>query len=178
MKIWKGPEMEGPDKGAMTLFIKDEYPSGLYIIDMLDENPECTRLYLGAGRTDVIGLWPTQPNGSTEEATNEFGKLIRHCNKKKIQVVMEVSLEGYAKVPDFVFEECDQIIVRIQNKLLNDLRDSDCIKVDDEKNVRVISLGNMHKTTLDTLYDNIFTDVDIILFNNEEEDNESNSSTN
>jgi len=166
MKIWKGLEMEGNEKGIMTLFVKDSHPCGEVVMKYLLESPECTRLYLGAGRTDVIGLFPED---SEDLAKQELLDLFDYCREEKIKVIVESSLENLENMPEIIFDDCGQVIVRIQDKRLLRLCDQDLIKLDDEKTVRICAREDMEFTSLKDLKDDLFTNTDVILFSNEEE---------
>lgn len=166
MKIWKGPEMEGRDKGVMTLFVKDFCVRSLVIKKYLKLNPDCKRLYLGAGRTDTLELYP---QSSRATAYSQFMELIRYCNKNRIPIIMEVSYENLKRVDKQILNMLDQIIVRLFDKSLKELGDSDCIKLDDDETVYVTELIHMKKTDLSTLNGDLFS-VDVTLYSDEQED--------
>lgn len=158
VKIWEGPEMEGSDTEVMTMFVKaKELPSnqiGAWLLDKKD----IKRLYLGAGRTDVVSIGNKQT----------FESLIRFCELNNIKIVCEVSVTGFKNLPVELHEV--PLIVRIQDSSLEGfLTMSDSIKIDTESNVYVCKLNEFIGTNLVTLNKDLFS-CDEVLFSDEEED--------
>jgi hypothetical protein len=165
MKLWKGKEMEGPDKGIMTLFVKDNYLGSEIVLSMLEESPECKRLYLGAGRNDIMGLWPSDD----KTAYKGYKALLKYCKVNKVKIILECSLPSIRKIPDIIWEESDQHIIRIEHIGLLDVEVDDLIKLDYSNNVRMIEINHMIHTDTTELKDDIFPSADIILYNDEED---------
>ena len=162
MKLWIGPEMEGnSDRNVTTLFVKTPFVYGKTLIRCLNEYP-CNRIYLGAGRTDVIGL---QPDSSKEE----FLEFVDYCRERKIMIVLEVGIENICKVPEVVWESADQIITRILNRELGMLNSDDCIKIDTEERVYMMDIQGMWHTDLANLGNDLFKS-DKLLYSDEEDE--------
>lgn len=150
MKVWIGPELEGVDKGKLTMFVKSEYLRTEYITDYLLDNSECKRLYLGSGRTDV----------------KEFPMaLFDYCDDNNIEVVVESTPAGIKYLPEQILESY-QVIMRIDVPEAEQLTLIDCVKVDTGKNVRMIQFKDMIHTGLETLNGDLY-DADKIIYDGE-----------
>lgn len=153
MKVWKGIELEGSMKGKMTMFAKGEVIEGLIVVDLLDQNPDCKRLYLGAGRVDTLQIQDLQ-------------LLASYCACNEIMVTHETSLANLAKVTDTILTEADETIVRIFDTNFDKLSSLDTIKIDSGKHVFTADLMEMVHTDLSTLNVDMFKDVDVLLYEN------------
>lgn len=153
MKVWIGPELEGYDKGVLTMFVKAEKPNPEYLTDYFYDNPECKRLYLGAGRTD----------------TKEFPiALFDFCDDNNITVVIETTPSGLKYIPEEI-RESYQIILRFDApEAANMLCGVDLLKVDTMDMVYICEVNNTIQTDLETLYGDSF-EVDRIIFDGEAE---------
>jgi len=150
MKVWIGPELEGVDKGKLTMFVKSEYPRTEYITDYLLDNSECKRLYLGAGRTDV----------------KEFPMaLFDYCDDNNINVVVESTPAGIKYLPEQVLKSY-YIVMRIEVPEAEQLTLGDYVKIDTFKNVRIIDFHSMIHTGLEDLYGDMF-EADKIIYDGE-----------
>lgn len=154
-KVWKGRELEGEDKGIMTMFVECPKVEGDTILKYLKQHPDCKRLYLGAGRVDVT-------------YAEELEVLTDYCSVNNIPIVVETDIKGLDSMPDDLFDLCDQTIVRIMNPRLKLLASTDCIKVDTTKDVYVKPLGEMINTSLKELHGDTF-ETDTLIFEYKEE---------
>lgn len=146
-KIWIGPELEGYDKGTLTMFVKTKGIMPCSILSELERHPECKRLYLGAGRTDVIKF-------------NEY--LIMRCVTLGIEVLVETSVAGLKSIPEYVLEYAN-IILRMDIPIAEKLVRADCLKLDTGKNVYVVEIDEMKHTNLDELDGDTFS-ADTVIF--------------
>lgn len=166
MKIWKGPEMEGPNKDIMTLFVKDESLSGEAVIRYLKQNPDCKRVYLGAGRTDVKALWPTNDEYTANE---EMCEMFRYCNEHDITTILETSVQGIRECPENLWDQINEVVIRVHDDSLGNANLTDYIKLDTNQSVYICKIQDMIHTDLKTLSKDVFS-VDVVLFNDEKED--------
>jgi len=167
MKIWKGPEMEGKDKDEMTMFVQGTVLDQNRVITTLKENPDCKRLYLGAGRVNMISTF-----GVSKGEVEPLGivKLVRYCKATEIKIIVETSLQGFDYIPDVLFDESDQIIVRILDNRLNGLRETDYIKIDTKKAVHIAEIQDMVSTDLISLNKHLQFNVDTVLYEDKDEE--------
>lgn len=150
LKVWIGPELEGEDQGRITMFVKAEYPKSDYVIDYLMDYPECKRLYLGAGRTDV----------------KEFPmSLIDYCDDNRIDIVVETTPAGLKYLPLLVLDSY-YIILRMEVPEVEKLQGVDYMKIDTFKNVHICKLDRMTRTSLEELFGDTFNE-DKIIFDGE-----------
>lgn len=140
MKIWIGPELEGYDKGKLTMFVKAKKILATPIIAELEKNPECWRLYLGAGRTDTeVHSVP----------------LFNYCLKHEIEVVVETSTAGIKLLPEYALSSL-KLIMRIDIPIAEQLAGRNYLKLDTGKNVKVIQFCDMVHTGLEDLEGDTF----------------------
>jgi len=86
MQLFIGNEAEGPDKGALTLFIGSKDVGNNEILKILSENPEIKRVYFGANNNQGI--------------SDINVELLEHLTKES-EVVIEINNpEQYAKIWD------------------------------------------------------------------------------
>lgn len=157
MKIWKGTELEGVDKGVQTMFVSGSTLFGKTLLNFLPEHTDCKRLYLGGGRIDV-------------EEFFQVDELIEYCDKHKIDVILETSFTGFVRHTDReLLEKADKCIVRIDQKLFDTLSSTDQIKIDSGKSVYTVELEKMIHTDLATLNKDMFAS-DVLIYD-EREDN-------
>lgn len=152
MKIWIGPEMEGKNKGELTMFVSAETISQqdeVVIMDLLKEHPDCKRLYLGAGRVSLLYI--------DSKDLQEF------CKSSNIKIILEISYQFLARTIRYLNIESDQLIVRFHKNDMNTLKNCDMIKLDDGKEVRTVEIEDMVVTNLSTLKQDTF-DVDVVLY--------------
>lgn len=155
LKIWKGKELEGIDKGTQTMFVSG---STLYcgkIVEALALHSDCKRVYLGGGRIDVEEIFG-------------YDELVRYTAIKKINIVVECSYEGLKTLPRCLFEDTDKLIVRMFDELLQHLSSTDQIKVDTGKKVYIAELGTMIFTDLKNLNKDMFSS-DVLVYDESEE---------
>lgn len=157
MKIWKGYEQEGIHKGIKTLFVKGPKVKTHVVTKFLADNPDCKRLYLGAGRTDIQLIdYPLT--------------LLQYCSENGISVVNEVSYENLDKVPNYLKYDSEVVtIIRIQSPKLQSLKSTDLIKLDTEKAVYIKPIIDFIETLLDDLKGDIFISHDVVLYEEEDE---------
>jgi len=80
IKIWKGPEMEGPNISIPTLFVcSDKEVSTNLIVQMLQTHKEISRIYFGAGKHSFQGI-------------TDWNKLCEYCIANSISIIMEVGI--------------------------------------------------------------------------------------
>jgi hypothetical protein len=142
LKIWIGPELEGYEKGQLTLFVKGDRPHTNYVVSLLAEHRECKRIYLGSGRTDVV----------------EFSdNLLHYCYENGISVVVETSPPGIKNIPCTYRELC-RIIVRVDIPDYEDVNypGQTYLKLDTERVVRIIQSSEMIHTDLADLEGDMF----------------------
>lgn len=79
LKIWKGPELEGFDKGVITLFVASDsiIDENIVIKELCSHNIQ--RVYLGAGRTQFIGF-------------NDLDYFINKCSCNNISIAIEIDI--------------------------------------------------------------------------------------
>jgi hypothetical protein len=150
MKLWKGIELEGEDKGIVTMFVSGVTIHSDEVVRCLLENSDCKRLYLGGGRIDV------------KEILNPV-KLFSFCSKNSIPVILECSLSEIENLAELLFDDVDQVIVRIDNRLVHLLSEDDLIKLDSHLDVHIIRKGNMIHTSLENLNKDMFS-TDILIY--------------
>lgn len=150
LKVWIGPELEGIDKGKITMFVKSTHPNTAYVIDYLKDNPECKRLYLGAGRTDVIE-YPIP--------------LFDYCDDNYIDVVIETTPANLKYIPQEISNSYP-IIVRFEAPELTSITNADFIKVDTFSKVYISRVDLTVHTDLSTLRGDMFNE-DRIIFDGE-----------
>ena len=155
IKIWKGKELEGVDKGVQTMFVSGSTIYCTKIIEFLEQHPDCKRVYLGGGRIDVEEIF-------------DYNKLADYTSKKKIDIVLECSYEGLKTLPRILFDSTDKLIVRMYNELLGLLSSSDQVKVDTGKNVYIVEMGQMIHTDLNDLNKDMFAS-DVLVYDESEE---------
>lgn len=153
MKVWKGKELEGVNKGVMTLFVKDSQIDGNQISEFLVAHPECKRVYLGAGRLDII-------------EQERFDILDAYCCAKNINIIVECSLNGFKLLPESIHTNAHEIIVRFMDEHLELLDSCDVIKIDTGTNVYTVEMLNMIHTDLKTLQGDTF-ESDLVLYDTE-----------
>jgi hypothetical protein len=156
MKIWKGKELEGVDKGVQTMFVSGSTLFGNMLLSFLPNHTDCKRLYLGGGRVDV-------------EECFHVDELMAYCDKHKIDVIMETSFMGFVKHTDReLLAKVDKTIVRIDQKLFDMLSSTDQLKIDSGKNVYTVELEKMIHTDLSTLNKDMFAS-DVLVYDESEE---------
>jgi hypothetical protein len=153
MKIWKGVELEGEDKGVVTLFVKGITIECRRVVDILKMHTDCKRVYLGGGRTDVEEIF-------------ECAAMSSYCSANSIDIIVETSVVGLSKMPEELFDDATQIITRIDEAMFDKLSTTDLIKIDSGKDVHVIAKGNMIPTNLDTLNVDMFS-TDVLIYDDE-----------
>ena len=139
MKIWKGAEMEGRDKGIITLFVEATALSleQLETIKEIARQEQISRIYLGAGKVDTLVI--------------DNLDILNGCN-----IIIEVSFDNYNKIKDK--ELYNEIIVRFDlDADLNKLR----LKADNGKDV--IIYYNGVKNTLNGVLDGLYAK-DIMIY--------------
>jgi hypothetical protein len=157
MKVWMGPEMEGKNKGELTMFVKSKSIGWLgvsKIMSLLRQNPLCKRLYLGAGRTNTIFI-------ANNLHLREF------CSKQNIKIIIEANIESFRSCVGN-FKIADQVIIRFYKTNLSTLKNCDMIKLDDGKEVLTVELIDMVSTDLNTLDKDTFS-VDKVLYDSDKE---------
>lgn len=105
-RIWKGPEMEGPETGVLTYFVEsstlnDETVE--FLRNFILSNSDCKRIYLGANTTDVV----------------EFGNLFFKDRLPCDRIVMEIEGNTLASHSELLNagDVIDNLIVRQTIKL-------------------------------------------------------------
>lgn len=151
-RVWKGPELEGFDKGITTLFVaSDKLINETTIINQLEIN-DIHRIYLGAGRTPFPGF-------------NNMKTFMDYCISYSIKVVIEVNaamllsqaetdiIKESVVIPVYVFRatECNNLI-----------KDNSLFKYDDYNRVIVFKYSQSSYTDLATL-DGMMFEADTIL---------------
>ena len=154
LKVWKGPELEGFDKGIVTLFVaSDIVIDETIIINQLSLN-NIRRIYLGAGRTPFSGFTDTKT-------------FIDYCNNNSIKVVIEVNgAESLSSAEKDIIKENIVVPVYTFRVLGSDniVKDNSLFKYDDYKQVIVFDNSSSSYTGLDTLNGMMF-EADTILIN-------------
>lgn len=151
MKIWKGLEVEGEEKGFMTMFVSGYHLDSKEIIKVLQRNPDVKRLYLGGGRIDV-------------STVSDVFLLSGHCLTEHISLVVETTIRGIKDMPEELFDQAEQIILRIDGDTLDLLSSTDVIKIDTGKDVYTMERDKMIHTSLKNLKEDMFT-IDVLLYN-------------
>jgi hypothetical protein len=147
LKIWKGPELEGFDKGVITLFVASDsiIDESIVIKELCSHNIQ--RVYLGAGRTQFIGF-------------NNINNFINYCISNKISIVIEVDLLNE-------LSEAENEIITFNNVITiftvrKKLKPNYMFKFDNYNDVFVIKNTSVSSTNLNDLNGMLF-DKDIIL---------------
>jgi hypothetical protein len=151
-RVWKGPELEGFDKGIITLFVaSDNIINESIIINQLELN-NIQRVYLGAGRTPFPGF-------------NNTRTFIDYCSNNSIKVIIEVDgIKSLLQAETDIIKE--DIVVpiytfRVQGSN-NIVKDNSLFKYDDYNQVIVFKNSQSSYTDLDTLNGMVF-EADTIL---------------
>lgn len=119
MRIWKGAEMEGRDKGKITLFVESFIINKrvINIIKYYANKEKINRIYLGAGKVDVWQVF-------------DLNLL------QGFEIIMEISAKNFHRLTDR--EMYSQIIVRVDcNENDKNLR----LKTDNGKEVQIYRSG-------------------------------------
>jgi len=153
MKIWKGLELEGSDKGFMTLFVGGTHVESKTIVDVLCSNKDVKRVYLGGGRIDVVTV-------------SDVYLLSGYCLSEKISLVIESTANGLKIMPKDLFEQVEQVIVRFDEALVDLLSETDIIKIDTGKSVFTMELVKMISTNLKNLNKDMFS-TDVLIYDDE-----------
>jgi len=144
MKCWIGEELEGSDKGILTLFVSGITVQSSIILRVIKDT-ECKRIYLGAGRLDFCEVLNSK-------------LLIDYCRNNDTQLIVETSLSAlkYSFQNTKLFEDATQIIVRFDEDIINKIGEDDIIKIDTKTDVFLISKKNMINTDLQDLKCDMF----------------------
>jgi len=151
-RVWKGPELEGFDKGISTLFVaSDNIIDEAVIISQLQLN-DVHRIYLGAGRTPFPGF-------------NNTETFIDYCTNNSIKVIIEVDgIKSLSQAEIHIVKE--DIVVPIYTFRVqganNIVKDNSLFKYDDYNQVIVFKNNHSSYTNLDTL-DGMMFEADTIL---------------
>lgn len=160
-RIWKGREVEGceTDKGKMTWFIETCFFDGLEVVSKLIElNEKPTRIYLGAGRTDIVS-W------------SNLDYFLSYVSNNDIEVVVECDSTFYSQLPQQVIDNF-RIVLSLRFDTISDHNSFSFdnvayFKVDDYKNVfmwKPQNISKIHVNELSTLKNCIYEGEDVILY--------------
>lgn len=98
MKIWKEQEGTSQTKGRLTWFVESETIDGELLIAKLNElNETPTRLYLGAGRKDVLYWLNTRP-------------LVNYIRQNNVEVIIETLPEFADIIPREILDVAEIIL--------------------------------------------------------------------
>lgn len=158
MRIWKGLEMEGKDKGVMTLFVSSPvigYEEMCLVKKYITDDIKV--VYFGAGYSN------------TNYFTDSAIQIVENIkNTRKIKYVLETN---NAQSLDYkIIEYLDNVIVR--NKYCGKIDVSKIIcKVEANNTVYIYpGIDSAYVTNLDNLKNGQFVGTDVELFNNEHEE--------
>lgn len=148
IKIWKGPEMEGPNKGIVTLFVMTRKITYKYFntIQAFIKKHNIKRVYFGAGKLDVY---------------QDISGIVKFIKSEGVKVVIEVSYKHFIK-NRYDYSQFDEVILRcdFEHKHLDNL-----LPKYEQGNTVIMFSNDKHITNLDTLSNNIYEGVDEILYN-------------
>ncbi len=136
MRVWKGQEQEGRERGKLTLFVESYYITDKEIDDIkkLLRKENISRLYLGAGKVDCM-------------------KISNIDSLKEYEVIVEISAQNFKNLKER--EKFSQVIVRVDcSKDDKNL----LIKLDNGKEVEIFYEGV--KNTLESLKNSMYQNID------------------
>lgn len=146
LKVWKGPELEGFDKGIVTLFVASNTVIDETIIIQQLINYDIHRIYLGAGRTAFPGF-------------NSIKTFINYCIDNNVTVLIEVDLLKPLLISETNIIE-EHIVTPIYTIRANStdvtLKKNSLFKYDDYSNVIVFKHNQSAHTNLDNLHGMVF----------------------
>lgn len=132
MRIWKGQEREGRDTGEMTLFVESEHVT-THVLEKartLARENGISRIYLGAGKTDILSLcsWADTLRGFrviVETTAQNLDKLVERGNF--IAVILRTEVGGMESVANiFPKIETANSVAIYYNSTSNSTADVNC----------------------------------------------------
>lgn len=118
MRIWVGKEQEGNNKGALTMFIEGReinHDQEKVILNLIDKY-EITRVYLGAGKTDLL----------------HFPGTLLETSLASFEVVVECSLQNVRKW-NALLPYVSELVIRIDDYTIDALSKKTVLKTDNGK---------------------------------------------
>lgn len=158
MKIWKGKEQEGTSqtKGRLTWFVESATVDGELLIAKLNElNETPTRLYLGAGRKDVLFWLNTKP-------------LVDYIRRNNVEVIIE-TLPEFADVTPQEILDVAEIILAVRTCSEAVKKKIKFVKLDTYMTVYIQPVTHWCETSLSTLENNMFKGEDTLLYEDNNE---------
>lgn len=106
MRLWSGIEREGTQTGVKTLFVESAHVLATDLLKIKDVAIKCniSRIYLGAGKTDVLALcaeWPEILNGFDVIVETSCTSIQHLAQVEKFENVIlrnDISLKDYSSV--------------------------------------------------------------------------------
>ena len=128
--FWIGTEVEGRFKGLKTLFVVGDQPYNKILLKLI-ENPSIHHIYFGAGNQSKV----TDYN-------------IMKAMAEVYTITYEVTAEDYYNtVPiDIIKNKNIHLIVTLKANGLNNLKETDTLKIEDENNVFTVIKECTQKT--------------------------------
>lgn len=157
LRIWKGKEVEGFEKGKDTLFICSDKPLDYELIKNIILQQQSDRIYLGAGRLRF-------PRFDTVQNEINF---INFCKKNNIQLLIETEPVYINDLINYLDYATILLSIRLPYFNFSLIKDIN-LKLDDFKNVRIFNNKLFVDTNLQKLQNSgLFEDIDKIIFEEE-----------
>lgn len=139
LKIWKGPEKEGYELGEMTLFVcSDEKIDFWKLLNIIDNNNDIAKIYLGAGRLQFKGF----------ETAKDNIRFKAYCKSHNLKLTIETEVEDLKYLSDYF--NYAEIILSIRTTTF---------KIEDVKNIKL----KLDDYNIARVYDNlIYFDTDLL----------------
>ena len=145
-RAWIGPELEGYCKGAITLFIEASIFTWTEIYSIISKH-KFTRLYLGAGGKNIIGIY-------------NFMNLKQYCDIYNIQIVLETTVDNLANLTDEIKENVE-LILTFRDKNIS-VENVDFIKLENNQGLHIYPTNNNYYTSISTLNKGMYSEVRLV----------------